>query len=156
MPEPEATAIFVDGDACPVKDEVLRVAQRHDIVVHLVSNQWLRVADSPLLRRVVVTEGLDAADDWIAGRAGPQDIVVTADIPLAARCLERGARVIGPTGRLFTAGGIGMALAMRELTATLRDSGEIRGGGPPFGKRDRSRFLEVLEQAIQDARRGRR
>lgn len=156
MPETEPTAILVDGDACPVKDEVLRVAERHGLVVHLVSNQWLRVADSPLLHRVVVPEGPDAADDWIVERTRPQDIVVTADIPLAARCLERGARVIGPTGRPFTESGIGMALAMRELTAVLRDSGDIRGGGPPFGKRDRSRFLEALEQAVRDARRRRR
>lgn len=145
--------IYVDGDACPVKDEVLRVAERHGVTVHLVSNQWLRGPDSPLLRRVVVTEGLDAADDWIAGRVGPQDIVVTADIPLAARCLERGARVVGPTGRRFTESGIGMALAMRELTGFLRDSGEIRGGGPAFSRRDRSQFLQALEQAVQEIRR---
>lgn len=149
--------IFVDGDACPVKDEVVRVAERHGLTVHLVSNQWLRGPDTPLVRRVVVTtEGLDAADDWIVAHAGPQDIVVTSDIPLAARCLEKGARVIGPTGKPFTDNGIGMALAMRELTATLRDSGAIRGGGPAFGKQDRSRFLQALEQAVQDTKHGRR
>ncbi len=146
--------IYVDGDACPVKEEVARVAERHGLVVHLVSNQWLRGVDGPLIRRVVVTEGLDAADDWIADRAGPRDIVVTADIPLAARCLARGAQVLGPTGKPFTESGIGMALAMRELMSTLRDSGEIRGGGPAFGKRDRSRFLQALEQAVQHAKRG--
>lgn len=151
-----ATEIYVDGDACPVKDEVARVAARHGLVVHLVSNQWLRGVEGPGIRRVVVTEGFDAADDWIVEHAGAADIVVTADIPLAARCLEKGARVLGHTGRPFTGNGIGMALAMRELMATLRDSGEIRGGGPAFGKQDRSRFLQALEQAVQDARRGRR
>src|SRR3546814_3667787 len=106
------------------------------LVVHLVSNQWLRGVGGPGIRRVVVTEGFDAADDWIVEHAGAADIVVTADIPLAARCLEKGARVLGHTGRPFTGNGIGMALAMRELMATLRDSGEIRGGGPAFGKQD--------------------
>ena len=149
--------IYVDGDACPVKDEVVRVAERHGLTVHLVSNQWLRGPDTPLVRRVVVTtEGLDAADNWIVDHVGTQDIVVTADIPLAARCLEKGARVLGPTGKPFKENGIGMALAMRELMATLRDSGEIRGGGPAFGKQDRSRFLQALEQAVQDVKRGRR
>jgi hypothetical protein len=149
--------IYVDGDACPVKDEVARVAERHGLTVHLVSNQWLRGPDTPLVRRVVVTtEGLDAADNWIADHVGSGDIVVTSDIPLAARCLEKGARVLGPTGKPFSENGIGMALAMRELMATLRDSGEIRGGGPAFGKQDRSRFLQALEQAVQDAKRGRR
>jgi uncharacterized protein YaiI (UPF0178 family) len=145
--------IYVDGDACPVKEEVARVAARHGITVHLVSNQWLRGVEGPLIRRVVVTEGFDAADDWIVDHAGPRDIVVTADIPLAARCLAKGARVLGPTGKPFTDGSIGMALAMRDLMATLRDSGEIRGGGPAFSRQDRSRFLQALEQAIQDARR---
>lgn len=148
--------IYVDGDACPVKEEVARVAARHGLTVHLVSNQWLRGMDGPGIHRVVVTEGFDAADNWIVDHAGPRDIVVTADIPLAARCLEKGARVLGPTGKPFTESGIGMALAMRDLLSTLRDSGEIRGGGPTFGKQDRSRFLQALEQAVQNARRGRR
>jgi hypothetical protein len=149
--------IYVDGDACPVKDEVVRVAERHGLTVHLVSNQWLRGPDTPLVRRVVVTtEGLDAADNWIVDHAGPGDIVVTSDIPLAARCLEKGAKVLGPSGKPFSENGIGMALAMRELMATLRDSGEIRGGGPAFAKQDRSRFLQALEQAVQDTKRGRR
>lgn len=157
MAEPQGPApeIYVDGDACPVKAEALRVAERHGLVLNLVSNQWLRGPDSPLVRRVVVTEGFDAADDWIVEHARRGDIVITADIPLAARCLEKGAKVLGPTGKPFTESGIGMALAMRELMATLRDSGEIRGGGPAFGKQDRSRFLQALEQAIRDARRGR-
>jgi uncharacterized protein len=147
--------IYIDGDACPVKAEALRVAERHGLMLHLVSNQWLRGPENPLVRRVVVTEGFDAADNWIVEHAGPGDIVITSDIPLAARCLEQGARVLGPTGKPFTENGIGMALAMRELMSTLRDSGEIRGGGPAFGKQDRSRFLQALEQAVQDAKRGR-
>ncbi len=153
-PEIPAPEIYVDGDACPVKEEVARVAARHGLVVHLVSNQWLRGMDGPGIQKVVVTEGFDAADDWIVEHAGAADIVVTADIPLAARCLEKGAVVLGPTGKPFTGNGIGMALAMRDLLSTLRDSGEIRGGGPAFGKQDRSRFLQALEQAVQDARRG--
>jgi uncharacterized protein YaiI (UPF0178 family) len=150
------TDIYVDGDACPVKAEAVRVAERHGLALHLVSNQWLRGPDSPLVKRVVVPEGFDAADDWIVENAGAGDIVITADIPLAARCLEKGARVIAPTGKPFTEAGIGMALAMRELLATLRDSGEIRGSGPAFSRQDRSRFLQALEQAVQDVRRGRR
>ncbi|GIK99210.1 MAG: UPF0178 protein [Alphaproteobacteria bacterium] len=150
------TDIYVDGDACPVKSEAVRVAERHGLTLHLVSNQWLRGPDSSVVRRVVVTEGFDAADDWIVAHAGPGDIVITADVPLAARCLGKGARVLGPAGRPFTEAGIGMALAMRDLMATLRDSGEIRGGGPAFSRQDRSRFLQALEQAVQDAKRGRR
>ncbi len=151
MPE-----IFVDGDACPVKDEVLRVAIRHGLRVHLVGNTWLRAGgDNPLISRVVVAEGLDAADDWIAEHVSASDIAVTADIPLAARCLERGAQVIGHTGQPFTEAGIGNALAMRELMAHLRDTGEIRGGGPAFSARDRSRFLQALENAVQIALRQR-
>lgn len=150
MPE-----IFVDGDACPVKDEVLRVAERHGVRVHLVGNSWLRAGGAhSLLNRVVVDEGLDAADDWIAGNIGRDDIAVTADIPLAARCLEKGARVIGHTGRPFTRDGIGNALAMRELMAHLRDTGEVRGGGRSFSRQDRSRFLGALENAVQAAKRG--
>lgn len=147
MPVPE---IYVDGDACPVKDEVLRVATRHGLRVHLVGNTWLRAGgDNPLIHRVVVAEGLDAADDWIAEHIGAGDIAVTADIPLAARCLQKGAQVIGHTGQPFTESGIGNALAMRELMAHLRDTGEVRGGGPSFSARDRSNFLRALENAVQ-------
>jgi len=149
------TEIYVDGDACPVKDEVLRVAQRHGIPVHLVSNRWLRGAEHPLIRRVVVSEGLDAADNWIAEHIGPGDIAVTADIPLAARCLERGARVLDSAGRPFTPDSIGMALAMRDLKAHLRETGDISGTNPSFTKQDRSRFLSALEVTIQAIRRGR-
>ncbi len=145
--------IYVDGDACPVKQEVLRVAGRHGLTVHMVANQWFRLPDDPRINRVLVPEGLDAADDWIAARIGRGDIAVTADIPLAARCLEKGACPIGPAGRPFTQDGIGMALAMRDLTAHLRDSGEIRGTGPSFTKQDRTRFLQALEAAVQSIRR---
>lgn len=147
------TEIYVDADACPVKAEVLRVSERHGLTIHMVSNQWMRLADSPLIKRVVVGEGADVADDWIAERAGAGDIAVTADIVLAARCLTNGARVIGMTGKPFTEDGIGVALAMRDLTAHLRDTGEIRGNAPSFSKKDRSRFLGALEDAVQAIRR---
>ena len=145
--------IYVDADACPVKAEVLRVAERHGLTVWMVSNVWLRSGGHPLVRPVVVPEGPDAADDWIVERIGKDDIVVTADIALAARCLKNGAHALGSTGKAFTEDNIGMAQAMRDLTAQLRDSGEIRGGGPGFTKRDRSRFLSALEEIIQAVRR---
>jgi uncharacterized protein YaiI (UPF0178 family) len=146
-------AIYVDADACPVKEEALRVAERHGLPIHYVSNSWMRLPEGPLVRRVVVAEGPDAADDWIAERAGDGDVAVTADIPLAARCLKRGAQVIGPTGKPFTDAGIGMALAMRELSAHLRETGESKGYNASFTRQDRSRFLESLELAVQRARR---
>lgn len=147
------TQIYVDADACPVKAEVVRVAERHGLTVHMVSNGGLRPNPNPRIRSVLVPEGPDAADDWIAERAGPRDVAITADIPLAARCLDRGARVLGPDGRPFTEDGIGMALAARDLNAHLRDTGAIRGGGPSFSKQDRSRFLDVLETTIQALKR---
>jgi hypothetical protein len=147
--------IFVDGDACPVKDEVLRVAARHDLVVHLVSNRWLRGLDGPLVRQVVVAEDPDAADDWIAEHIGAGDVAVTADIPLAARCVENGARVLGPTGKRFTDDNIGMAVAVRDLKSQLRETGEIRGFNPGFTPKDRSRFLSALDQTIRDLQRDR-
>jgi uncharacterized protein len=147
--------IYVDADACPVKDEAVRVAERHGLVVNFVSNAWMRLPEGPLIKRVVVSEGADAADDWIAERIGAGDIAVTADIPLAARCLKRGAHVIGPTGKPFTEAGIGMALAMRDLSAHLRETGESKGYNASFTRRDRSRFLEALEHAVQRALRGR-
>jgi uncharacterized protein YaiI (UPF0178 family) len=150
------TEVYVDADACPVKDEVLRVVRRHGLRVHMVSNGWLRLDDDPLVNRVVVPQGADIADDWIAERAGPSDVVVTSDIPLAARCLERDARVIGPSGRPFTKDGIGNALAMREFSAHLRETGEIRGNNPLFSKKDRLRFLDALEREVQAARRSAR
>ena len=141
--------IYVDADACPVKTEIMRVADRHGLPVHMVSNQWLRLDDHPRVNRVIVGDGLDAADDWIAERVGDGDIAITADIPLAARCLDAGASVIGPTGKPFTEQSIGMARAMRDLMAHLRDTGEVTGGGPAFSKQDRSRFLSALEDTIQ-------
>lgn len=145
--------LYVDADACPVKQEIVRVAERHGLPVHMVSNSWMRHAKSDLVQAVVVSEGCDAADDWIAERTGAGDIVVTADIALADRCLKAGARVIGPTGRPFTADNIGTALAMRDLTGHLRDSGVLRGDNPSFTQRDRSNFLQALENAVQAGKR---
>ncbi|MBF0369696.1 MAG: YaiI/YqxD family protein [Magnetococcales bacterium] len=145
--------IYVDGDACPVKEEIVRVAQRHQLVVILVSNQWMRLPSIPKVQGIVVEGGLDKADDWIAERVGSRDIAITADIPLAARCLEQGAKVIGPGGKPFDEDSIGMGLAMRDLNAHLRDTGEISGYNPSFGKKDRSRFLNTLENTIQALKR---
>ena len=145
---------YVDADACPVKDEVIKVALRHQWRVHFVSNSFMRLPEGPLVHRVVVTEGPDVADDWIAERAGPGDIAITADIALAARCLKAGAKAIGPTGKPFDQGSIGMALAMRDLQSHLRETGESRGFNPSFTPKDRSRFLEALEHAVQAVKRG--
>lgn len=148
------SVIYVDADACPVKDEALRVAERHDLEIVYVSNAWMRLPEGLKVRRVVVQEGPDAADDWIAERIGRGDIAVTADIPLAARCIKAGAQAIGSTGKPFTEAGIGMALAMRDLSQHLRETGESRGFNASFTRQDRSRFLEALELAVQKARRG--
>ncbi len=147
--------IFVDGDACPVKQEAVRVAARHGLIVHIVCNGGLRPSQNPLIRTVVVAEGADAADDWIVERIGEGDIAVTADIPLAARCLKKGARVLGPTGRPFTESTIGMALGLRDLHRHLREAtgNQIYNAG--FGKQDRSRFLNALENSIQAVKRSR-
>ena len=145
--------IYVDADACPVKSEVIRVAERHGLLVHMVSNSWMRLPEGPLVKRVVVPEGFDAADDWIAERAGAGDVVVTADIPLADRCLKAGAQVLGPTGKPFTPDNIGTALAMRDLMGHLRDTGEVSGNNPSFKARDRSQFLQALETEIQSIKR---
>ena len=145
--------LYIDADACPVKDEVLRVAERHQLVYHMVSNSFMRLTASPFLRRKVVAEGPDAADDWIVEQIAAGDIAVTADIPLAARCLKKGARVVGMTGKPFTEGSIGMALAMRGLMQDLREAGAVKGNNPEFTKADRSRFLQALEDAIQAAKR---
>jgi uncharacterized protein len=150
-----AMEIYVDADACPVKAEVLRVATRHNLPIHMVSNSWMRLEASRLINRVVVNDHPDAADDWIAERIGPNDIAITADIPLASRCLKAGAKVIGPTGKPFDQGSIGMALAMRDLQSHLRETGESRGFNAAFTPRDRSRFLEALENAVQAGKRGR-
>lgn len=147
------TEIYVDADACPVKSEILRVATRHDAAIHMVSNSWMRLEESPLMNRVVVSDGFDAADDWIAEHITADDVAITSDIPLAARCLEKGASVIGPTGRPFTGDNIGPALATRDLMSHLRDIGEVRGGGPAFSKKDRSQFLQELEKILQKIKR---
>jgi uncharacterized protein YaiI (UPF0178 family) len=147
-------AIYVDADACPVKDEALRVAERHGLAIYFVSNSWMRLPESPLASRIVVSDGPDAADNWIAERIGKGDIAVTADIPLAARSLKAGAQAIGPTGKPFTQASIGMALAMRDLSAHLRETGESKGYNASFTRQDRSRFLGALEEAVQRVKRG--
>ena len=145
--------IFVDADACPVKQEVYRVAKRHDLVVTLVAGSWMRIPEEDNLSLQVVGEGLDAADDWIVEHLEVDDIVITADVPLAARCLEKAAFALGPTGKPFTQENIGSALATRDLLTALRDLGEVMGGPPPFDQRDRSRFLHQLDEAINAIRR---
>jgi hypothetical protein len=149
------TDIFVDADACPVKDEVYRVAQRYELGVVVVSNAWLRTPNEKWLEVVVVGGELDAADAWIVEHVTAVDIVVTADIPLAALCLEKGASVLGPRGRPFTEDSIGGALATRDLMSQLREMGEVSGGPPPFEKRDRSQFLQTLDQMVHAIRKRR-
>jgi len=148
VPETQ-TEIYVDADACPVKDEVIKVATRHGIKTYMVSDGGIRPYPSPLVELVIVEQGADAADDWIAEHIDDGDIAITSDIPLAARCLERGAQALKPNGEAFTENSIGMALANRELMQGLRESGEITGGPRPFSKRDRSEFLNALEVAVQ-------
>ena len=158
MTEPvSAIRIFVDADACPVKDEVFRVALRYGLQVYLVANAPLRVPKNPLFESVVVARGIfDGADDWIVDRVTPTDIAVTADIPLAARCLEKGARALDAKGRVYTPESIGDALASRELMANLRAMGDMGGGPAPFTPRDRSTFLQRLDDLIQAIRRASR
>ena len=144
--------IYVDADACPVKPEVFRVAERYGLEVTLVANSWMRVPNEPWITLEVVDDGFDAADDWIVDHVDPDDIVITADVPLAGRCLDKGARVIGTTGKPFTPENIGSALAMRDLMADLRGAGEITGGPPPMTRKDRSQFLQQLDQTIQAVR----
>jgi uncharacterized protein YaiI (UPF0178 family) len=145
--------VYVDGDACPVKEEVYRVAARHDLKVYVVSDGPLRAEAKGRVEFVRVKQGWNAADDWIAERAGVGDIAVTSDIPLADRCLKNGARVVAPNGREFTEDSIGEALAKRELMDHLRQMGAVTGGPAPFVPADRSRFLARLEEAIQAIRR---
>ena len=144
--------IYVDADACPVKDEAVRVADRHAVTIFFVANARMRLPVGLDVRQVTVSDGFDAADDWIAERAGPNDVVVTEDTPLAERCLKAGAQVIRSNGKPFTLDNIGMSLAMRELSRDLRDMGEISGAGPSFTKKDRSKFLEALELAMRRAK----
>ena len=145
--------IFVDADACPVKQEVYRVARRYHLDVTLVANSWMRIPDERWIELEVVGNDFDAADDWIVEHVQPDDIVITADIPLASRCLKEGARVIGSTGKPFTQNNIGLSVATRDLLSELRGAGEITGGPPPMEKRDRSRFLQQLDEVIQAIRR---
>ncbi len=145
------TTLYVDGDACPVKAEAERVAARHKVPMALVSNGGLRPSANPLVQVVIVAEGADEADKWIAERCGAGDVVVTSDIPLAAKCVEAGARVLRHNGEAFTAANIGQQLAMRDLMADLRAANPLGsgGGGKPFGKADRSRFLQALDAAVR-------
>ncbi|MCP4315579.1 MAG: YaiI/YqxD family protein [Hyphomicrobiales bacterium] len=145
---PEQPTIFVDADACPVKNEVLKVAERHGIAVTFVANGGLRPSRDPNVRNVVVSDGFDAADDWIVDHVGRLDVVITADILLAGRCVEKGTEALGPTGRLFDSSSIGMATAMRNLNQHLRESGEISGRNASFTKQDRSRFLQALDKLV--------
>jgi uncharacterized protein YaiI (UPF0178 family) len=145
--------IYVDADACAVKEEVYRVARRYDLEVTLVANSWMRIPNETWLKLQVVAEGFDAADDWIVEHVQARDIVITADIPLASRCLKQGARVLGPTGKPFTEDNIGGVVATRDLLSELRGAGENLGGPPPLQQRDRSRFLQRLDEVIQAIRR---
>lgn len=143
--------IYVDADACPVKEEVYRVAKRHGFPVVLVANSYMRIPDFPWLRIEVVNDAFDAADDWIVEQVQSNDIVITGDIPLASRSLEKGAHVLGHTGRPFTEASIGEALATREFLSQLRENNLITGGPPPFEKKDRSQFLQKLDDFCRKA-----
>jgi len=143
--------IYVDADGCPVKNEIFKVAKRYELRVYVVSNSTMRIADHELFELAVVYDQFDAADNWIVERAKDTDVVVTSDILLAARCLEKKCRVLDPKGRTFTENSIGNSVANRELAGYLRDMGEIGGGPPPFQQRDRSMFLQRLDDLIQAA-----
>ena len=146
-------AIYIDADACPVKPEVYRVAERHGLKVFVVANSFMQVPREPWIERVVVPGNFDAADDWIAERASRGAIVITADIPLADRCIKAGADVVGPTGKPFTEASIGMALATRDMMEDLRAMGSVSGGPKPFSQKDRSAFLQALDVAVQRLKR---
>lgn len=148
----ERPEILVDADACPVRDEIVAVAVRHGLKVTFVANGGLRPSRDPAVRNVVVGGGFDAADDWIAMNVRPGDIVVTADVPLAARCIEKGALVLGPTGHSFTPQNVGVALATRDLNQVLRESGEIKGYNAAFSATDRSLFKQAMERTVRRAR----
>ncbi len=146
--------ILVDADACPVKEEIYRVAFRHSVGVRVISNMRMRIPEHPLIERVIVSDAFDAADDWIVEAAGPRDIVVTGDILLAERALKAGATVLAPTGKPFTNASIGGAIATRAIMADLRAGGDVIGGPAPFAKTDRSRFLQALDEALIRLARG--
>ena len=148
------TEIYVDADACPVKDETVRVAERHGVAVHMGSDGGIRPSQHPLVQTVSVDPGSDAADNWIAEHISIGDIAITNDIPLAARCIEAGARVLRPNGEALDEGSIGAVLATRNLMTDLRSAGAVTGGPRPFGKGDRSRFLDFLDRTVQAAKRG--
>jgi len=145
--------IFVDADACPVKDEIYRVAKRYDLRVFVVSNSWMNTPSDDRIKLVRVDDAFDAADDWVVEHVAEDDIVITSDIPLAARCIEKKAQVLHPKGEAFTEDGIGSALASRELLSQLREMGENTGGPAPFEKKHRSSFLQGLDRIIQAVRR---
>jgi uncharacterized protein YaiI (UPF0178 family) len=153
---PRPIQIFIDADACPVKDEVYKVAVRYGLKTFVVSNSFMMVPVSPLVERVIVDAGPDIADDWIADRAERGDVVITNDIPLADRVLKSGAAAIKPNGQPFTADSIGQALAQRSIMEHIRSTGEVTGGPRPFDRNDRSRFLQALDEAIQKETRRRR
>ena len=147
--------IYVDADACPVKDEIYRVALRHGLPVSVVAGNFIRISQDPLIERIAAGSGMDAADDWIAERAAKGDIVITSDIPLASRCVKAGAEVIAPNGKPFTEQSIGMTLAVRNLMTDLRSTGEVTGGPKSFAPRDRSAFLSALDRTIRRIQRQR-
>lgn len=140
--------IYIDADACPVKDEVYKVAGRHGLKTFVVANSFINIPRDPMIERIGVSDAPDAADDWIAERAAPDSIVITADVPLAARAVKAGAQVIAPNGKPFSESSIGMALATRNLMADLRETGTITGGPKPYSPRDRSAFLQALQAAV--------
>lgn len=146
------SVLYIDADACPVKEEVYRVARRYGLKTFVVSNGWMQTPRETLIEQIVVDAGPDIADDWIAERAGPGDIVITSDIPLADRCLKSGAQALKPNGQAFTSDSIGSALAGRMVGEHLRSIGVATSGPPPFSNADRSRFLRALDQAVVKAR----
>jgi uncharacterized protein len=148
------TQIYIDADACPVKEETYKVAKRYSLQVILVANSWMRTPDDTSIKFVQVGNGFDEADEWIVDHVDKNDIVITADIPLASLCLKKGAYVLGPKGRVFTEESIGEALASREISSQLREHGMMSGGPAPFGPKDRSRYLQQLDTTIHAARRG--
>jgi uncharacterized protein YaiI (UPF0178 family) len=150
----ETVHLYVDADACPVKAETVKVAERHGLPVVFVANAFLGIPRAPRVRMQVVPGSFDAADDWIVAQVRPDDVVITSDIPLASQCLKKGARVLKPNGQRFTDDNIGNALASRELASELRAYG-VGGGPPPFGPKDRSRFLDVLENTVREAKKAR-
>src|SRR4051812_28354016 len=155
VPDLNPTRIYVDADACPVKDEIYKVAARHGLPVSVVAGNFIRVPQDPLIERIAAGSGMDAADDWIAERAAKGDVVITSDIPLASRCVKAGAEVLAPNGKPFTEQSIGMTLAVRNLMTDLRSSGEVTGGPKSYSPRDRSAFLSALDQTIRRIQRQR-